>query len=77
MLVPPHGVEQLTRSRVGLNDRVRGMNQSNGKILTLNQQEARSLHAEIFDLMATIAHLSKQPDVPPVVVASMDGGVFK
>jgi hypothetical protein len=53
------------------------MNQSNGKILTLNQQEARSLHAEIFDLMATIAHLSKQPDVPPVVVASMDGGVFK
>lgn len=59
------------------NDRVRGMNQSNVKILTLNQQEARSLHAEIFDLMATIAHLSKQPDVPPVVVASMDGGVFK
>ena len=53
------------------------MNQSNGKILTLNQQEARSLHAEIFDLMATIAHLSKQTDLPPVVVASMDGGAFK
>lgn len=30
------------------NDRVRAMNQSNGKILTLNAQEARNLHAEIY-----------------------------
>ena len=59
------------------NDRLRGMNQSNGKILTLNQQEARSLHAEIFDLMATIAQLSKAVDTSPVVTASMDGGAFK
>ena len=59
------------------NDRVRAMNQSNGKILTLNQQEARSLHAEIYDLMATIANLSKTNTNTVDVVVSMDGGKFK
>ena len=57
------------------NDRVRAMNQSNGKVLTLNQQEARNLHAEIYDLMATIAGLSK--DTNDTVVIAMDGGGFK
>jgi len=61
-----------------LNERVRAMNQSNGKILTLNAQEARSLHAEIYDLMATIAALSKQPATDNTVVqVTMDGGGFK
>jgi len=60
------------------NDRVRAMNQSNGKVLTLNQQEARNLHAEIYDLMATIANLSSQPtNAAGVVNISMDGGGFK
>lgn len=60
-----------------LNDRVRAMNQSNGKILTLNAQEARNLHAEIYDLMATIASLSTRPASADVVNISMDGGGFK
>jgi hypothetical protein len=60
------------------NDRVRQMNQTNSKILTLNQQEAQSLHAEIYDLMATIATLSHVRENPSAVVeVSMDGGVFK
>ena len=60
------------------NDRVRQMNQTNGKILTLNQQEARSLHAEIYDLMAIIASLSQsKDDTSAVVQVSMDGGAFK
>ena len=58
------------------NDKVRGMNQSNSKILTLNQQEARSLHAEIYDLMTTIAHLSKSPLIE-ITPPNMDGGTFK
>lgn len=58
------------------NDRVRVLNQSNGKILTLNAQEARSLHAEIYDLMATIASLSKNSDSSDVVTINMDGGKF-
>jgi len=60
------------------NDRVRAMNQSNGKILTLNAQEARSLHAEIYDLMATIANLGQRLDSgPEITQVSMDGGGFK
>ena len=59
------------------NDRVRAMNQSNSKILTLNADEARSLHAEIYDLMATIAELSKNTSTEDTVVISMDGGGFK
>jgi hypothetical protein len=60
------------------NDRVRAMNQGNGKILTLNAEEARSLHAEIYDLMATIANLAAQAnDGPAVANVSMDGGGFK
>lgn len=59
------------------NDRVRAMNQSNGKILTLNAQEARSLHAEIYDLMATIASLSKPNNSEGQVISiSMDGGKY-
>jgi hypothetical protein len=58
------------------NDRVRVMNQSNGKILTLNAQEARSLHAEIYDLMATISHLSASSGREEIVTVAMDGGKF-
>jgi hypothetical protein len=60
------------------NDRVRAMNQSNGKLVTLNAEEARSLHAEIYDLMATIASLSKNVDTSSTSLnISMDGGGFK
>ena len=59
------------------NDRVRAMNQGNGKILTLNAEEARSLHAEIYDLMATIASLSKTQESSTTSVSiNMDGGTF-
>jgi hypothetical protein len=59
------------------NDRVRAMNQSNGKILTLNAQEARNLHAEIYDLMATITRLSQTTTNNTMVTVGMDGGGFK
>jgi hypothetical protein len=60
------------------NDKVRAMNQSNSKILTLNQQEARSLHAEIYDLMATIANLAKSGGADTAdSTVTMSGGTFK
>jgi hypothetical protein len=60
------------------NDKVRTMNQSNSKVVTLNQQEARNLQAEIYDLMATIAELSKVGVATPGIASvSMDGGGFK
>ena len=60
------------------NDKVRILNQSNAKLLTLSAQEARSLHNDIYDLLATIAELSKEkPDTLSVTNISMDGGSFK
>jgi hypothetical protein len=60
------------------NDRVRAMNQASAKILTLNAEEARSLHAEIYDLMATIAELSKSSaNSNEITTIQMDGGSFK
>ena len=59
------------------NDKVRVMNQANAKILTLNAQEARGLHAEIYDLMATIASLTKDTPVDDNIIINMDGGGFK
>ena len=61
-----------------LNERVRTMNQSNAKFITLNAQEARSLQAEIYDLMATIAELSRQREESASADnINMDGGGFK
>jgi hypothetical protein len=60
------------------NDKVRAMNQSNAKLLTLNPQEARSLHAEIYDLMSRITELTKEGGSSGSVTSvSMDGGSFK
>jgi hypothetical protein len=58
------------------NDRIRQLNQTNGKILTLNAQEARSLHNDIYELLATIAELSK-PQSSSTISVNMDGGSFK
>lgn len=59
------------------NDKVRAMNQANGKILTLNADEARNLHTEIYNLLATIASLSQVAGNDTVVEINMDGGGFK
>lgn len=63
------------------NDRVRAMNASNSKILTLSQQEARALHAEIYDLLATNAALNKSSnntnDIHGGGLFSLNGGGFR
>jgi hypothetical protein len=59
------------------NNKVRAMNQARGKILTLTVEEAQSLQAEIYDLMATISHLAKNTETTTNTVMSMDGGGFK
>ncbi len=63
------------------NDKVKLMNQSGGKDLTLSSQEARSLLADIFDLLNHCASLSKQiADSKPeaqVIQIAVDGGGFK
>lgn len=61
------------------NDKVRAMNQTQKKELTLSAAEARNLHADIFDLLAHIAALSENTleSGPDVISINMDGGGFK
>lgn len=61
------------------NDKVRAMNQTNSRDLVLTAQEARSLHSDIFSILAKLAELENQ--TPAQVDASrsnskFDGGSF-
>lgn len=60
------------------NDKIRVMNQSRSRELTLTAEEARNLHVEIFTLLEQIAVLSRNSTAPESdVQISMDGGGFK
>jgi hypothetical protein len=61
------------------NDKVKVMNQTQSRDITLNAQEARNLHSEIFALLAHIAELSNKLQVTPedTIEITMDGGGFK
>jgi hypothetical protein len=60
------------------NDKVKLMNQTQRRDLVLSAAEARSLHAEIYGLLAQIADLARKSDGPePVIQVGMDGGGFK
>jgi hypothetical protein len=62
------------------NDKVKLMNQSQSKQLLLTANEARNLHADIFDLMNQIAtlsqELSRKASDTVVSVVGMDGGTY-
>jgi hypothetical protein len=61
------------------NDRVKAMNQTHSRELTLSAQDARSLHADIFAVLAHVTELSAivNSGGEQVVQISMDGGSFK
>jgi hypothetical protein len=70
--------EQLPYHIKLFNDRVRTMNQTNAKLLTLNADEARNLHTEIYNLLASMTELSFNPQKPEEIIQiKMDGGSFK
>jgi uncharacterized protein YfkK (UPF0435 family) len=69
--------ENLTYHIKLFNDKVRVLNQTSGKTLTLTAQEARSLHNDIYDLLSTIAELSKNGGSNNDSISiNMDGGRF-
>ena len=72
-------MEQLSLAIRTFNDRVKQMNQTNGKQLVLSAQEARSLHNDIYSLLANFAEVSSkgQQETGDVIQISMDGGSFK
>ena len=63
------------------NDRIRLLNSGAQKQLILTAQEARSLHADIQDLLSHCAYLSKQISIlqkqEEVIQVNLDGGTFK
>ena len=69
----------LSPNLKSFNDKIKVLNQTNGRQLTLTAQEAKNLHAEIFDLLnhfSTVGRIetSKIPD--EVITVAMDGGSF-
>lgn len=59
--------------------KVKAMNQTQSKNLTLSADDARNLHSEIFDLLARIADLTdaRKAATAPVTEVELDGGGFK
>jgi hypothetical protein len=69
----------LSPNLKSFNDKIKVLNQSNNKQITLTAQEAKNLHAEIFDLLnhfTTVGRIetSRKPD--EVITVAMDGGNF-
>lgn len=71
--------QQLSLHLKKFNDRVKVMNQTNGKELVLSALEARNLHNDIFELLTQIAEFAevkKATETEAVVSVEFDGGNF-
>ena len=68
--------QQLSITLQRFNDKIKVMNQSRSKDMTMTADEARNLHSEVFSLLTQIADLSAQnnPATDEDVVINMDGG---
>jgi hypothetical protein len=70
---------QLSLHLKNFNDRIKVMNQTNGKELMLTPLEARNIHAGIFELLTKIndlTELKQANDAEALVSVEMDGGDF-
>jgi len=61
------------------NDRIKAMNQTHSRELVLSAQDARSLHTDIFAVLALVTEMAAKLESggDTVVQLSMDGGGFK
>ena len=71
---------QLSLHLKAFNNKVKVMNQTNARDMTLTRVEAQNLQTDIFDLLALIADLAttKEPKAVDtgVINLGMDGGGF-
>ena len=70
---------QLSLHLKNFNNRVKVMNQTNSKELTLSKLEAQNLQADIFDLLTQIQSLTEiqnQTTTEASINIGMDGGSF-
>ena len=70
-------MQKLSLAFKNFNNKVQQMNQSGSKQLMLSADEARSLHADIYILLANLAETQNSADIKPSTEISMDGGGFK
>ncbi len=71
-------MQPLSIAVQSFNNRVKQMNQTNSKQLVLTSDEARNLHADIFNLLANMAEIQSIPIEPPQATGELrlDGGGF-
>ena len=69
-------MQKLSLAVKNFNERVKVMNQTGSKQLTLSAEEARNLHADIFNLLANITELQGTTESAPPTAMSLDGGGF-
>ena len=59
-----------------LNERVKLMNQTSARQLTLTADEARNLHSDIFAILANLAEAQAKPEGVVTSTMGLDGGSF-
>jgi len=69
--------EKLSFHVAAFSEKVRVMNQTGAKRLNLSAEEAQSLQADIFSLLAKIVELSSTTEKPETIEVKLDGGGFK
>lgn len=69
-------MQKLSLAIKNFNERVKVMNQTGSKQLSLSADEARNLHADIFSLLANVAELQNMPESTKSTALSLDGGGF-
>jgi len=69
-------MQKLSLAIKNFNDKIKVMNQTGSKQLSLSADEARNLHTDIFNLLTNIAELQSQPDQPKSTSINFDGGSF-
>ena len=71
-------MKNLSISFQNFNNRVKQMNQTNSRQLTLSADEARNLHSDIFSLLSLLADENKREvqndDIPAVI--NLDAGRY-
>lgn len=70
-------MEQVSLAIRTFNERIKAMNQTNGKQVVLSAQEARSLHNDIYALLANVAELVSNTKEEEIIQVQVDGGGFK
>lgn len=71
-------MQPLSIAIQNFNNRVKQMNQTNSRQLILTMEEARNLHADIFNLLANMAEIHAKPteNVQETGELRLDGGGF-